>query len=44
MLGDCLFVERTGKGAESKDHILLTYESIHEDVRAAVDWVHIKVQ
>ncbi|XP_031562087.1 cytosolic purine 5'-nucleotidase-like isoform X2 [Actinia tenebrosa] len=33
---------RTGKGAESKDHILLTYESIHEDVRAAVDWVHIK--
>ncbi|KAK3704759.1 hypothetical protein QZH41_009756 [Actinostola sp. cb2023] len=33
---------RTGIGVESKDLILLTYESIHQDVRAAVDWVHIK--
>ena len=34
---------RLEHGVESKDNILITYKSIHQDLRAAVDWVHIKV-
>ncbi|EDO47687.1 predicted protein [Nematostella vectensis] len=34
--------KRIKGGVESNDHVMLTYQSIHQDVRAAVDWVHIK--
>lgn len=34
--------KRTRNGVLSFDELLLTYKSIHQDVRAAVDWVHDK--
>lgn len=34
--------KRTSNGVVSSDDLLLTYKSIHQDVRAAVDWVHLK--
>lgn len=34
--------KRTSNGVISSDELLLTYKSIHQDVRAAVDWVHLK--
>ncbi|XP_078358922.1 cytosolic purine 5'-nucleotidase-like isoform X2 [Oculina patagonica] len=34
--------KRTNSGVISLDELLLTYKSIHQDVRAAVDWVHLK--
>lgn len=39
----CILVHRTSNGVISSDELLLTYKSIHQDVRAAVDWVHMKV-
>lgn len=38
-----VLVRRTSNGVISSDELLLTYKSIHQDVRAAVDWVHLKV-
>ena len=38
-----ILVNRTSNGVVSSDDLLLTYKSIHQDVRAAVDWVHLKV-
>ena len=40
---DSILVNRTSNGVVSSDDLLLTYKSIHQDVRAAVDWVHLKV-
>lgn len=40
---DLILVNRTNSGVISSDELLLTYKSIHQDVRAAVDWVHLKV-
>lgn len=34
--------KRTRNGVLSSDELLLTYKSIHQDVRGAVDWVHDK--
>ena len=43
LIMDSIPVNRTSNGVISSDELLLTYKSIHQDVRAAVDWVHLKV-
>ncbi|CAH3122960.1 unnamed protein product [Pocillopora meandrina] len=39
---NCPGYQRTNHGVISSDQLLLTYKSIHQDIRAAVDWVHLK--